>query len=183
MTEDDVVWLVAPSIEDDRPVIEFDAPANRGIDWARLDAVLQGERPLADCPEVGVVVQAPDALAWGFYSVPGTLGLISAALVEHIGPSAFRLFHLLPAKLNDAVYFFLKPVETLPCLDLARSEVAYFRSNPSHVKAITKYAFTKSMISDPLFSIPELPRLFATPPVRDSVIRSGIPGVRFTAVG
>jgi hypothetical protein len=42
MTEESIVFRIDPSVEDDRPVIEFDAPANRAIDWRRLDAILRG---------------------------------------------------------------------------------------------------------------------------------------------
>jgi hypothetical protein len=183
MTEDNLISLIKPSFEEERPVIEFDASVNRGIDWGLLDAVLQGERPLTDYQEIGVVVSSSSATSWSFYSVPGTLGLMSTKLVEKIGSAAFNLFHLLPAKLNDAEYFFLKPSKTLSCLDLAKSEVVYFRNNPTRIKAIKRYAFKKQMISDSLlFSIPDIPGLFATPFIRESVVRSGILGVQFTSL-
>jgi hypothetical protein len=165
MTEEGVVFMVGPSVEDDRPVIEFDALVNRGIDWRRLDALLRGERPTTDYQELSVVVPDADATSWGYYSVPGTLGLISGEAVRCIGRSTLRLFLLMPARLNGSEYFFLKVTEVLPCLDLTRSEVVPFRTSPERIKAIKRYAFNKAMIPDPLvFSIPELPGLFAPQP-------------------
>jgi hypothetical protein len=184
MTDERIVFRVDPSVEDDRPVIEFDAPANRGIDWRRLDDILRGERPTADYRALSIVVERSDAASWGYYSVPGTLGLISGEAVRCIGPSAFGRFVLLPARLNDSGYYFLKVAEVLPCLDLARAEVVPFRSSPERIKDITKYAFHKPMIPDPLvFSIPELPGLFATPAVAEAIERGRVPGFHFTPLG
>jgi hypothetical protein len=185
MTEEKTVFEFDYSVEDERPVIAFDTPANQGIDWLRLGAILRGERPSADYHEIRVVVQDPDASSWGIYSVPGTLGLISAEAVERIGRPVFRLYELLPAKINEADYYFLKPMEVLPCLDREKSEIILFRSNPSRVKEIRKYVFKKAMIPDPLvFSIPEsLARLFATPGVYERVVQSRIPGFCFTPRG
>ena len=82
MTEELTVFRVDPTVEDDRPVIEFDNRANRGIDWGWLDAILLGERPLADYRELSIVVRRADATIWGYYAVPGTLGLISGDAVR-----------------------------------------------------------------------------------------------------
>jgi hypothetical protein len=184
MTEERIVFRVHPSIEDDRPVIGFDDPANRGIDWGRLDAILLGERPTADHREFNISLRDADACSWGYYSVPGTLGLISDEAVRLIGPSAFRRFALLPARPNNSEYYFLKVAEVLPCLDLARAEVVPFRTDPEGIKSITKYAFHKAMIPDPLvFSIPELPGLFATPAVAEAIDRGRVPGFRFIPLG
>ncbi|MDB5312363.1 MAG: hypothetical protein JWO38_6565 [Gemmataceae bacterium] len=184
MTEECIVFRVDPSVEDDRPVIEFDAPANRGIDWRRLDAILHGERPTADYRELGIVVRRADTTSWGYYSVPGTLGLLSGEAVRCIGPTAFGRFVLLPARLNGSEYYFLKVAERLPCLDLARAEVVSFRTSPERIKDITKYAFHKPMIPDPLvFSIPELPGWFATPAVAEAIERGRVPGFQFTPLG
>jgi hypothetical protein len=48
MTEESTVYRIEASAEADRPVIKFDAPANRGIDWGWLDDILRGERPVTD---------------------------------------------------------------------------------------------------------------------------------------
>jgi hypothetical protein len=181
MTEECNVFRVDPSAEDGRPVIEFDAPANRGIDWGRLGAILHGEGPATDYLELSIEVRGADAPSWGYYSIPGTLGLISGRAVQCIGPPAFRWFVLLPARLNGSEYFLLKVAEVLPCLDLARAEVVRFRTDPGRIKDITRYAFHKATIPDPLvFSIPEVPGLFATPSVVQAIERERVPGFRFT---
>lgn len=184
MTDERIVFRVDPSVEDDRPAIEFDAPANRGIDWRGLDAILHEERPLTDYRELSIVVRRADAASWGYYSVPGTLGLLSGEAVRCIGPSAFGRFVLLPARLNGSEYYFPKVAEVLPCLDLARAEVVPFRTNPERIKDIRKYAFHKAMIPDPVvFSIPELPGLFATPAVAEAIGRGQVLGFQFTPLG
>lgn len=184
MTDESLVFELRPSIEDDRPVIAFDDPANESIDWLQLDEIAQGERPVADYQVIHLVVRHPDATLWGFYTVPGGLGLISTEAVEQIGRSAFRLYNLLPARLNDAEYYFPEPAEMLSCLDLGQSEVIPFSHNSKRIKDITKYTFHKAMIPDPLlFSIPELFGLFTTPSVREAINRSGIPGFKFTPLG
>lgn len=185
MERDIEIFEISPSTEDDRPQIAFDAEANQRIDWQKLDGVLRGQRPIGDYDEVRVSIPGPRACSWGFFSVPGTLGLISAIAVDRIGHSVFRHFDLLPAKLNDATFYFLKPKEYLPCLDREKSEIITFRADPGRVKEIRKYSFNKNMLSDPLvFSIPEaLSRLYATTTVYNRVVESGIPGFRFSPVG
>jgi hypothetical protein len=170
------------SVEDDRPVIEFDAKPNQGIDWQKLDTILRGQHPVADYDEVQVSISNPDASSWGFYSVPGTLGLISAKAVEWIGYPAFHLYELLPAKLNGTRYFFMKCNEVLPCLDRDNSEIITFRSDPQRVKEIKKHKFHKNIIYDPLiFSIPEsFSRIYVTSTVYDAIVQSRIPGFRFS---
>ena len=125
-----------------------------------------------------------DATSWGYYSIPGTLGLVSGEAVRCIGPSAFGRFVLLPARLNGSEYYLLKVAEVLPCLDLARAEVVPFRTSPGRIKDITRYAFHKAVIPNPLvFSIPELPGLFATPAVAEAIERGRVPGFQFTPLG
>jgi hypothetical protein len=184
MIEDYTVYTVTPSMETYRPAIEFDAPVNEGIDWLQLDAILQGRLTIADYRVLSVVVRSSDATSWHYYSVPGTLGLISATALQVIDRVATRLYDFLPAKINDSDYFFLRPLELLACLDLSRSEVVTFRSNPSRIKDIKKFAFNKAAIPNPLiFSIPEFPGLFATQDVQQAIIDSRLSGFYFTPVG
>jgi hypothetical protein len=183
MSDDKFVFMLTPSFEDYRPSIEFDVPANQGIDWLLLRKILLGERTTSDYQEASLMVSNPAATSWGFYSVPGTLGLISEQAVTSIGSSAFRFYNLLPARLNDRKYFFLKPVELLACLDMEKSLLIPFRINPNRIKDIKKYGFHKSRISDPLiFSIPELPGLFATPGVKEAVVRNQLQGFHFNSL-
>jgi hypothetical protein len=178
---DDVsIFAMRPSVENDRPVIDFDDPGNRAVDWAALDAALR-DAVGAPAPTVNLVVHAADATAWDCYGVPGTLGLFSTRAVATIGPGAMRLLEPVPAALNGSAYVFLRPVQPLPCFDLERSEVVNFRSSPGRIKDITRYAFVKAMIADPLvFTIPEAPGLFATDGVRTALVGSGARGVTFS---
>jgi hypothetical protein len=183
MRDDMAVFEVSASTEDYRPSIDFDDRANQGIDWKELDEVLLGQRPIGDYRQPSIFVSCQDAIDWGFYQVPGTLGLISAEAVQLVGRDAFRLYKLLPARLNDREFFFLKAYKTLSCLDSSRSDIVYFRSDPDQVKEIRRYAFDKQAIPDPIFfSIPEVPDLFATPGVREVIVGSGARGFSFTPV-
>jgi hypothetical protein len=180
MIDSGQIFEVRTSVEEDRPNIAFDADINQGIDWRRVDLVLRGLRPATDYELVRLVVQERDATSWGYYSVPGTLGLISSEAIQRIGQEVFRRFQLFPAKLNDVDYVFLKCMEPLPCLDLAKSEVVPFPSNPQRIMEITKYVFKTDLISDPmLFSIPEVPGLLATKSVFEAISQSRIKGFRF----
>ena len=184
MSREITIFELDPSVEDDRPVIDFELKANQKNDWQRLDLILRGEKPIADYEEVQISIARPDAGSWGFFSIPGTLGVISSEAVERIGRAVFRLYDLLPAQINRAKYFFLKSRETLPCLDRDRSEITTFRRDPSRVKEVTKCVFLKDRVSDPLvFSIPEsVSRMFATTTVREMVVHGRISGFRFTAL-
>lgn len=180
---DDKIYLMVPSAEDDRPVIEFDAPVNQQIDWQQVDQVFQGERSPDDYQSPHVTVAGPDATSWDCYSVPGTLGLFSTRAVEAIGHAALYLYTLFPATLNEARYHFLKPNTVLPVLDRTRSDVITFRSDPGRVKDITRYAFHTDRLSGPLvFSIPELPGLFVTASVYQLLLRYNIRGINLIPV-
>ena len=89
MTQGITIFELDRSIEDERPVIEFDAQINQGVDWQKLDNILRGKVPISEYDEVQVRISRPEASYWGFYSVPGTLGMISATAIERISDSAF----------------------------------------------------------------------------------------------
>jgi hypothetical protein len=183
MTDDQPVFRMGASIEDDRPEIPFDAPEHSGLDWGPLDEVLSDAAPVDAYKELYFHVPHPDAAKWGMYAVAGTSGLISQDAVEVIGRQSLRLFELLPARINNAVYYFLKPRERLACLDLSMSDVVRFKMPPYRVMEIRKFHFNKAAIPDSIvFSIPELPDEFVTGAVRDAIMASRIPGFRFQRV-
>ena len=183
LDKDESIFGLSPSVEDERPMIDFEFIEHRQIDWLRIDEVLRGLRPLSDYPSVALSVPRKDATSWAFYLVPGTLGLIAKKAVDALGAETFRLYDLLSASLNGTKYYFLKCREVLPCLDLSRSTTVRFGCDPTRIKAIEKYAFVKAIITDPLiFSIPELPALFATPGVERRVRDTELRGFCFDKV-
>jgi hypothetical protein len=183
MDPGEAIYLVSASVEDTRPIIDFTHAACQKINWQRIDEVLHGQRPVADYQEVSIPVEAPDATSWDYYSVPGTLGLISHKATELIGHSAFRLYQVLLAHLNGEQYYFLRPTDLLPCLDRENSEVVTFRSNPSRIKEIKKYSFKKELIDPYLFfCIPESASLFATEAVYQVSRRGKLAGFDFQRV-
>jgi hypothetical protein len=183
MNNSENIYLVGASIEEERPVIDFTHPDCKKVDWLLIDEVLRGMHPVGECQAVSIPVLVPGANAWSFYSVAGTLGLISRKAVQIIGDSAFQHFQLLSARLNDEEYCFLRAEKKLPVLDIGRSDIVAFRSNPARIKQIKKYAFKKDAIdSYVFFSIPEFPGLFATEAILQTVKQNGLAGFDFRQV-
>lgn len=183
MQKQQAIYLVGPSLEENRPVIDFTSPSCRTVNWKVIDEILRGQRCVGEYQPIHIELDAPEAILWSYYSIAGTLGLFSDEAVSRIGHSAFRHYQLLPAQLNQKGFTLLKPIELLPCLDLAKSDVVAFRSNPNRIKEVRKYVFKKEMIDDNLlFSIPELPGLFATDPVRTAVLQNLLSGFAFHLV-
>lgn len=91
------IYLLSPSIEEDRPKIDFELSANRSVDWGLIDDVAFWGRRLDEYRPFNVVVPDVDACSWDFYDIPGTFGLLSdraAAVVRPFGP---KYFEFLPA--------------------------------------------------------------------------------------
>jgi hypothetical protein len=179
------IYSVRASIETDRPVIDFDDPANEAIDWMCIGDVLEGVRSLKDYSPVDIVINDPRAPQWDYYRSPGTLGVLSRRAIEVIGASAFRYFDLLPVGVNGVAYCFLRYQAVVPCLDLERSTFARFDCEPHRIMEVQKYAFYKNMVDDPLvFCLPEpFGVLYATESVRQCVLSHKLRGFAFTLVG
>ena len=180
MTRTERVFLVRPSIEEDRPEINFGRPENKKTDWLLVDQVLRGERREEDYPSILVLVDHPEAERWDYYSVAGTCGLMSQRAVDLLEPYALPYFKFFQAWLNGASFFFPKRIHTLDCLDRQRSILVPFRTDPTHVKEIKRYRFRMESIIDPvLFSIPEVPSMFASQTIERLVRERELRGFGF----
>lgn len=159
----DNVFLIAPSFEEHRPTIDFTNPCNRSIDWYLVGEVLSGNEPVEAYQRPSILVVHDDWSDWDYYSVPGTFGLMSSRAVTKLPQESLRMFDVLEASLNDVPFFFLRQREQLDCFDRENAETMSFRANPARIKEVRKYAFKKNIPEDPLlFSVPEVPELFAT---------------------
>jgi hypothetical protein len=180
MRDTGAVFIVKPSIESERPEIEFGLEFNKRNDWLRVGQVLRGQRDEAEYPKVLILALHPQATAWDFYFSGSVFGLMSERAVDLLEPFAANYFKFFQAWLNGASYFFLKSKRTLDCLDRDESHLVPFPSNPSRIMEIKRYRFHKNRIDDPLlFSIPEIPELFATPTVEAIMREEGLRGFQF----
>ncbi|MBA4190874.1 MAG: hypothetical protein C0467_23040 [Planctomycetaceae bacterium] len=113
--------------------------------------------------------------------------------VSERAKNALRLLNIprirfFPFQLDSARFFVVTTDRIVDCLDHERSQIEYFRSNPTRVKHIRHYAFHLSIIPDPdLFTIPELcdgmfsysRPLFVTGAVVAALSAAGLQGFRF----
>jgi hypothetical protein len=175
------VFLVEPTVEEDRPLIDFQFEENRSNNWLAIDQVLRGERPIEEYPAAHISVMHKAATEWDFYSVPGTFGLFSQRAVDLLAPYTSDNFDFLEARLCRLPFYFVKTRRLLDCLDRQRSVLVWFRSDPTRVKKIERHSFRKDLIEDPsLFSIPEQHGLFATQSVRTFIEQRRLKGFKFT---
>jgi len=178
------VYLVSPSDEEWRPVIDFTYPMNSENNWGLVDKVLRGVKHDSEYPGVFVVVNDQRATQWDYYSVAGTFDLMSDRAATLIKPFASDYFKFFPAWLNAEPYFMLKSIKRLDCLDRERSLLVPFPSSPQKFMEIKKYSFRKECISDPLvFSIPERSVLLATESIEQMVRRENLRGFQFIDTG
>lgn len=151
----DHVHKFSSSLEDERPEIDFRMKCNQ-YDWTDFNRIMDGDLGVQFYSPVQFTIGHSDALLWDFYSVAGTLGLISDRAVRLIGESAFRNFDLLIAHINTAPYYFMRPAFCPNYLDIEKSEVRRFPHAPYGVMRIIKHAFKKNIIPEHLvFCIPE----------------------------
>ena len=143
------VYELRYSIEEDRPMGDFQDPVNKAINW-RIPRVDATEEERMQYEPFHVIVRCSDALDWDFYSVPGTLGLFSQRAMQVIYPFASQHFVFLEATLNDIPYFVPFQKSPLDCLDREHSVLVPFPSNPVRVMRIEKHAFHAHLINDPL---------------------------------
>lgn len=174
------VYECRPSYEDDRPQIDFENVMTAENDWLKIGEVLDGQRRSEEFPSnVSVHVDAPHAADWDFFMVPGTRGLCSQRFVDAVGRASFRGLALLPAKLNDTTYYFLRCEEPTNCLDRSNSIFETFRSDPTAIKKITHYAFQIDLLpKDGCFVLLELPDLLLTESVVQRLQEANLKGVK-----
>ena len=178
------IYECRPSLEDDRPQIDFELPENCRNDWLAVGEVVDGTRPRSQFPRVVIRVVHPEATKWDCFMDGGVRGLYSNRFLDVVGAGALRGLVPLPATLNGESYYFLRYEQPVDCLDLARSELVYFRSNPTHVKSILHYAFDPARVpADACFCLPEVPYLLLTEAVADRIRHAGLRGVRLIPLG
>ncbi len=177
------VFEFSPSTEDYRPQLDFEIPQNgAAFDWLRAMAIVEDERPLEDYVAPRLVVPRPDALDWHFYSDVGcSSGLVSEMAANLLRPYFDRYFMLLPASINNAPYFMLKPIDRLDCLDRKQSTLRCYPHDLNRIMRITKYFFHMDRVSDPLiFTIPEFSkRTLCTQSIPQIIHDSGLKGFSF----
>jgi hypothetical protein len=176
------VFEVTGSLENDRPELDFENPLNSRNDWGALDEVLRNQRE-GEVQAVTLTLAHPEFNKWDYYIVPGTFGLFSQRALKAIPEISIKDFTLFPASLNAMPYFFLKCERERACLDLARSKLETFPSNPSRIMSVSKYAFLPGSLGDPLvFYCAECSELFVTQGVVECWQRAKCNGMRFTEV-
>ena len=173
------VFNCRPSVEDERPKIDFEVPENAKNDWLAVGEVIDGTRPITEFPMVSVQVFHPEATQWDCYMDGGVRGLFSQRFVDAVGKVAFQGVMLLPAKLNGTTYYFLRCDKPIDCLDRSKSVFETFRSDSTAIKRITHYDFhSESLPADACFVLPELPDLLLTEPVVQRIQAASLKGVR-----
>ena len=174
------IYSMRPSFEEDRPDIDFEHPDNGGADWDMVNEVIDGEIRVAAYSPFHLTVDSPDATAWDFYSIPGTMDLMSQRAVELLSPVASKHFAFLEVALNEQPYFLLMSTAPLDCLDRTGSKFTPFRSDSSRIKEFERFSFKYALIDDPvMFWIPEWREIFVTPSVRDMVQAAELRGFFF----
>ena len=174
------VYECSHSIEAGRPKIDVRDAGNVRNDWLRVGEVHDGLRPLAHYPaNVIVSVRHADATHWDCYSVPGTRGLFSERFIQAAGNDGFRGMSLLPAKLNEATYFFLRCDQRVDCFDLENSEFDTYPDEPEQIMDIPHYAFREDCLpKDCFFCIPEDQNLLLTESMAIRLNAAGLKGIR-----
>lgn len=174
------VFDCRPSLEDDRPVINFELKENARNDWLTVSKVLDGIEPKSAFPrDIRITVDDPRAWEWDCYFDGGSRGLFSQRFVDVVGSEALQYFSLLPALLNDCRYYFLYCEEPIDCFDRSRARFETFPHDPSRIMDISHYAFVEARLpAGCLFCISEVPDLFATEGVAQKIKASGLKGIR-----
>lgn len=178
------VFDCRPSIEDDRPVIDFEKNINAKNDWLSVAKVLDGTKPKSAFPaNIAVRVDDPRATEWDCYFDGGSRGLFSQRFIKAVGSEALRCFVLYPALLNDEQYYFLGCEQSIDCFDYTNARYQTFPHDPSRIMSISHYAFIEDNLPDRLlFCIPESPDLFATESIVERIKASGLKGIRMPAL-
>lgn len=172
------VYLISGQREGPEPRIFDDSPRNRRIDRNYLEEVLGAEVPPDPQRLAAIDVYAASSRPFDVVWV-GIHALVSDRLRGFLEPACEGSVEFVPISVNGRPFFGLLIHTVLDVLDRQRSEVEYFPSAPDDVMLVRRYAF-KDLGSARVFKIPELRgREFATEPVRQAYLESGLSGLRF----
>ena len=166
------VFLIATSLENDRPKIDYTLN-KKTVDWRRIGRIVDGDLPVAEYVAPHIIIPQDDALSWDYYSCSGTHGFLSSKAAEVLGLYTKDCFELLDAFVNEAKYYLMRCIATLPYLDRDKSTCVTFPDGSGKIMEIEKYVFLKHQIPDPsIFVIPEDPsRMYGTDGIAREVER------------
>lgn len=136
----DRVYRLSEDTSEDTQWIDFEDERNAGNDWLGIDDAINNDSNYV--PSVRLTVN--ETLNWGYFPIPGTLGIFSSQFVESIGTDSFRLFSLLPCQVNDETYFFLRPSVLSNCLN--KSGCVYKEFPGGRICDITHFSFHAHLI-------------------------------------
>lgn len=88
----------------------------------------------------------------------------------------------MPSIFEGEPYYFLHCRNPIDCLDLAASQIVYFRpEEKAQIMDVEKYVFNKAVLCDPkIFTVPQLPlSIFTTESIPKIVEAAGLKGIRF----
>ncbi len=172
------IFEVRTSLEDNRPEIDFEIPENVKINWGLIGEYIAGSRPAQEYVPIEITVLSELATEWDFYFFAAPFGLFSARAVDIFGEKSFKNYHLFPAQINGADYFFLKCLERLDCLDKEKSVYTAFTDAPDRFMTIEKYVFDlKKIDAECFFSIPQNENLYCSQ-VQSRIISKQLKGIR-----
>ncbi|WP_459554321.1 hypothetical protein [Lacunimicrobium album] len=168
------------STEEKRPEINFSTPTNSSIDWEEASAVIVGDLPLENYVPLHISIKSKSYDKWHGYLDGGMGGMFSADFIDSWDDDEFEYYSFLPVFLNASVYYFLRRNQLVDCLDRDRSNLLYYKSNPSEIMTINAFAFTSTAPKYRFFSIPEYPlRIFASQELQARFQRNPFKGVAF----
>lgn len=171
MTSPIKIYEIGISSEENRPEINFEIQEN--IDWALIDECLQGIRPISEYYLINITIDDKLSSEWDYYACPGTLGLLSNRAIQVLGKDAFENYELVPAKLNNQSFFFLKCLKRIDCIDRNNSIYESFPSNPNRFMSVQKHVFYLDNINGKhIFSLPETERLYCAEINAETIIKN-----------
>jgi hypothetical protein len=172
------IFEIRTSLEDNRPEIDFELPENGEINWGLIGEYIGGHRPAQEYLPIKITILDKLATEWDFYFFAAPFGMFSAKAVDVLGEKSFKNYHLFPAQINGADYFFLKCLERLDCLNKKKSVYTAFTDVPDRFMLIEKYAFDLEKIdAECFFSIPQNENLYCSQ-VQAKVITEKLRGIR-----
>ena len=172
------VFEVRTSLEDNRPEIDFEIPENDEINWGLIGEYIGGIKPAQEYSPIKITILNEFATEWDFYFFAAPFGMFSAKAVDILGEKSFKNYHLFPAWINGADYFFLKCLERLDYLDKEKSVYTAFTDAPDRFMIIEKYAFDLEKIdAEYFFSIPQNESLYCSQ-AQAKVITERLKGIR-----
>jgi len=179
------VFEIRQSGEEGRPYGIPQRKSGNADFWKNLDIIRGDCHDLSEWQPMDLFCGEPGltpVTEWDYFGKTGTSGLFSQRAVDALQKLWIRCFDAMPSLLEGRPYYFLHCRETIDCLNVQESQIVYFDPPDDHnIMRIERYAFHKSMLTDPLiFTIPQEPYfLFATDSVPRISEAAGLKGLEF----